>query len=325
MLLGQFSTQEVSRETQMRFTENETRNYSENGQSYELAFITDVDDKNEKVVAVPADIVAKGGEIKHPDLPFTVKVKEYWPNSTPQFRAPMAQNAPPLTENGVAKAFDFTNRPTTHSMDSKNVPTAILEFTTPEGSSLGTWVAPGWSGDDTMVTVVRRTYAEDFKSLDMGIKISSQLAAPQSIEAGGKKFTFSLRPERQYKPFSVTLLKTTHETYPGTRTTTNPQGIPKDFKSRVRINNPQTGENREVDIFMNNPLRYAGLTFYQYQMDSNELAANKGMSTLQVVRNPSWLIPYIGCIVVGLGMTWQFLYHLVRFIRKRTSPTPLPA
>ncbi|MEI9960252.1 MAG: cytochrome c biogenesis protein ResB [Limisphaerales bacterium] len=59
---------------------------------------------------------------------------------------------------------------------------------------------------------------------------------------------------RIYHPFSLTLLQATHSVYPGT-------DIPKDFRSRVRLQNPQTGEDREAEIYMNSPLRYAGLTF----------------------------------------------------------------
>src|SRR2546430_10536820 len=87
----------------------------------------------------------------------------------------------------------------------------------------------------------------------------SRLTEPQTVETGGKQFTFTLRPARIYKPYSLTLLKATHSVYRGT-------DIPKDFRSRVRLANPQTGENREVEIFMNSPLRYGGVTFYQYQM-----------------------------------------------------------
>ena len=75
---------------------------------------------------------------------------------------------------------------------------------------------------------------------------------------------------------------------------------------------------------MNNPLRYAGLTFYQYQMGRDE-KREVGTSTLQVVRNPGWLTPYFGCLVVGLGMTWQFMYHLSGFMRKRNAPEPTGA
>ena len=146
-----------------------------------------------------------------------------------------------------------------------------------------------------------------------------QLIAPQSIEINDKKFTFILRPKRVAHPFSLTLLKATHTVYPGTVTDANPDGIPKDFRSRVLIENPQTHEDREVEISMNNPLRYQGLAFFQYQMSKDEFDRAPGSSTLQVVRNPSWLAPYIGCIVVAVGMCWQFLHHLVGFLNKRRT------
>jgi hypothetical protein len=67
---------------------------------------------------------------------------------------------------------------------------------------------------------------------------------------------------------------------------------------------------------MNNPLRYGGLTFYQHQMGRRELNGGKGTSSLQVVKNPSWITPYLGCAIVSLGMLWQFLYHLFGFLSK---------
>lgn len=84
----------------------------------------------------------------------------------------------------------------------------------------------------------------------------------------------------------------------------------------MQLDNPKTGEKREVDIYMNNPLRYAGLTFFQHQMGRDEIDANRGTSVLQVVKNPSWLAPYAGTIVVGLGLLVQFMIHLVGFVRK---------
>jgi len=35
------------------------------------------------------------------------------------------------------------------------------------------------------------------------------------------------------------------------------------------------------------------------------------VTILQVVRNPGWLTPYLGCIVVSLGLIIQFVQHLV--------------
>ena len=88
----------------------------------------------------------------------------------------------------------------------------------------------------------------------------------------------------------------------------------------MQLQNPQTGENREVEISMNHPLRYDGLTFYQYQMDAGEAAREAGRapsSVLQVVHNPGWLTPYVGCAMVALGLVIQFMFHLVGFISKQ--------
>jgi hypothetical protein len=45
---------------------------------------------------------------------------------------------------------------------------------------------------------------------------------------------------------------------------------------------------------------------------------------LQVVRNPSWLTPYIGCAMVGVGVMIQFMYHLVGFVSKRKNVIKVP-
>jgi hypothetical protein len=46
---------------------------------------------------------------------------------------------------------------------------------------------------------------------------------------------------------------------------------------------------------------------------------NKPVTVFQVVKNPTWLTPYIGTIVVGLGLLVQFSIHLVGFLRKRPA------
>jgi hypothetical protein len=63
---------------------------------------------------------------------------------------------------------------------------------------------------------------------------------------------------------------------------------------------------------MNNPLRYDGETFYQASFDRDDQG-----SILQVVRNPGWLTPYFSCVLVGLGLTVQFLTHLFGHAAKR--------
>ena len=75
-------------------------------------------------------------------------------------------------------------------------------------------------------------------------------------------------------------------------------------------------------IYMNNPLRYAGMTFFQYQMGADEMRMPAGTphyTVLQVVRNPGWLTPYLSCVLVTVGLIWQFMYHLIGFVNKRRA------
>ncbi len=307
LLVGQLATDMLARELQMHFAEGETRSYSDSATEYELIFVS-----GNEVTAIPEKLMKAGDELKIDSLPFAIRVKSVWKNSDVTFRAPMMQNAAPLTPNGIAANFDFKKADDVKTMDQRNVPTVVLEFITPSGS-LGAWVASDWTGDAALVEAVRNTYAQ--MGADMAQKIAGQLVAPQTIEAGGKKFTFTLRPARAYNAFSLTLLKATHTVYPGT-------DIPKDFRSRVLLDNPKTGEKREVEISMNHPLRYGGYTYYQYQMDAGQAAQMAGRtptSVLQVVRNPGWLTPYIGCAMVGAGLVIQFMYHLVGFVSKNKT------
>jgi hypothetical protein len=312
LLVGQLTTDMMARETQMRFVEGETKSYSESPRNYELIFTSDDGANGEQVVAIPDTLLERGGEIKNENLPFTIRVKKFWINSDASFRAPMMTNAPPLATNGVAVDFDFQPLAEEKTMNRKNVPTALIEIIGANGS-LGDWVVSDWTADDAMIRDLEETYAVQQLGADMVRAITARLVEPQSVFAGGKRYTFALRPERVVHPFSLTLLQTTHTIYPGT-------DIPKDFRSRVQLKNPQTGENREVEISMNHPLRYAGLTFYQFQMDASEVAQQAGLlplSALQVVRNPAWLTPYIGCALVAAGLVTQFMFHLVGFISRQ--------
>ena len=129
----------------------------------------------------------------------------------------------------------------------------------------------------------------------------------QSLEVDGKTWKIILRPQRNYLDFNLSLVDLKWEKYQGTE-------IPKNFQSRVIVEDED--ESRMVDIYMNNPLRKGGQTFYQYQMNQNQLGAT-AQTVLQVVKNPSWLTAYIGCLIVAAGLIYQFLYHLVGFARKR--------
>ncbi|PYI91754.1 MAG: ResB protein required for cytochrome C biosynthesis [Verrucomicrobia bacterium] len=135
--------------------------------------------------------------------------------------------------------------------------------------------------------------------------VSDALGAPQTFSGDGRTWQLVMRPARYYKPYSVTLQKFTHERYVGT-------DIPKNFASKVTLIDPERSVNRNVLVYMNHPLRYRGETYYQAGFEKDDRT-----SILQVVRNPSFVAPYIACIVVAVGLLVQFGYHLVGFSRRR--------
>jgi ResB-like family len=139
--------------------------------------------------------------------------------------------------------------------------------------------------------------------------VSDGLGAPQTFSCGGRTWMIAMRTARYYKPYSVTLQKFTHEKYAGTE-------IPKNFASKVTLIDPERNVNRDVLIYMNHPLRYRGETFYQAGFQQDDRA-----TILQVVHNPSFLAPYVACVIVAAGLLWQFGFHLVGFARQKRRAT----
>ena len=137
--------------------------------------------------------------------------------------------------------------------------------------------------------------------------VSDALGAPQTFSAGGRTWQLVMRPARYYKPYSVTLQKFTHEKYAGT-------DIPKNFASTVTLIDPERSVNRNVLIYMNHPLRYRGETYYQAGFERDDRT-----TILQVVRNPSFVAPYVACIVVAAGLLVQFGFHLFGFARRQRA------
>jgi hypothetical protein len=275
LLLGQLATDLLQRESTMLLAKGQTKNYSEDMRLNELAITDTTDPKNDQVVAIPEKLLANGGEIRHPALPFTVKVINYWPNCRLSTNAVPGSVPVPATR-GVGAALHVLSEPPATGMDERSLPGAVVELIGPRGP-LGTWL------------------------------VSAMLGVRQPFTFDNHHYTMALRPARYEQPFSLTLLEPRHDIYPGT-------DIPKNFSSRVRLRRPDTGEDREVVIRMNNPLRYGGLTFYQYQMAAE---SPEHTSTLQVVRNPGWLTPYLACTLIFMGLVVQFLIHLLGFVKHR--------
>ncbi len=275
LLLGQLLTDTFSSESILHLRTGETKNYSESSRQYELAIVDTTDPQTDTVVAIPASRLVAGRDLTNPAMPFAVRVERYYSNSS-LVEKPAEGYEPIATTAGFGSGIWWRGLPHETDTDKRDMPSGIMDLRGPQGS-LGAYL------------------------------VSAYITRPQTLVYNGHQYQLSLRPQRYYMPFNIQLLEFKHDKYPGTN-------IPKNFSSRIRLTRPATGEDREVLIYMNNPLRYTGNTYYQASFDPDD----KG-TVLQVVHNPSWLTPYFSCVLVGIGLIVQFVTHLVWFATKRKT------
>jgi hypothetical protein len=102
------------------------------------------------------------------------------------------------------------------------------------------------------------------------------------------KLVFGKRQTRL--PFSLELVDFKKETYPG-------MDMAKAYSSALIVHDG--GISWPVTIEMNKPLRYKGYTFFQ---SSFEQTPETERTVLAVVKNRARLFPYIGTLIVALGL-----------------------
>jgi len=277
LLLGQLATDMLSTESHMAIREGASSNFSESGSRWELAIIDKSDAKEDKVVAIPASLLAKGGELVHAEMPFKLRPGTFHLNSSVSGTNETSAFEPVQAENATGMKIWWRGLPKETRMNFRDIPSAIVEVVEPQGGS--------------------RSFL-----------LSGHLARPQTLSIGGRDLQMVLRPVRYYNPYWLHLIDFRFDRYAGTEKA-------KNFSSRIRLENPGSGEDREVTIRMNEPLRYDGKTFFQSSYD----AADEKGTVLQVVNNPGWLTPYFACVLVAAGMIWQFMSHLIGFAAKRKT------
>jgi hypothetical protein len=177
------------------------------------------------------------------------------------------------------------------------------EATAGVGANLAVREAPTVAADDAQNSPAALIEVRDGAESLGTFWLSEALGAPQGFARSGRTWRFALRPRRYYLPFSLTLREFHHDIYPGT-------DIPKNFSSLVRLVDASGREDRDALVYMNHPLRYGGKTFYQASFGKGDR-----LSVFQVVTNPGWLIPYLSCALVALGMGLHFARKLSSSLR----------
>ncbi|HAQ57617.1 MAG TPA: ResB protein required for cytochrome C biosynthesis [Opitutae bacterium] len=280
LLISELLTDVLSEESQMPVDEGASSNYSQEYRENELVLIDRLHADFDTVHSIPIALLKPGKTVAVPESPLTIRTVSYYPNAqigrAQEGAAPVESPA----NQGVAVKMNVVVTPTavTYAENQINTATAYVEVLGPEGS-LGIWLVSN---------------------------VIDDRFPPQMVTLGEQSWEIALRLKRHYYPFEVELVDFSHEKYPGTE-------IPFNYSSEVMVRHSDTTKNQKALIYMNHPLRYEGLTFYQASFANDDRT-----SIFQVVRNPGWVLPYVSVLLMGVGMLVQFGMHFFKFLNKRS-------
>ncbi|MCC7146126.1 MAG: cytochrome c biogenesis protein ResB [Phycisphaeraceae bacterium] len=284
LLVGELVTATTAREGQMAIDEGSWSNYVYDLRATELAISASPDDPasptstattapSGEIVIPDTQLAASAGRtIPLPDLPFAVEVQQ-WIADSQLIQTATAQDLHGPSSMVAAIPAQGQSTFTAQGQERLALPSAYISLKRGQ-ESLGRYL------------------------------VSAYWENSQPVQVDGKTYQIALRLERHYKPYRIHLIDFKHDKFVGT-------DVPRNFSSLIRLEDLQNGEDRQVLIKMNHPLRYRGETFYQAAYKPGDTG-----TILQVVRNPGWLLPYASCAMVGLGMAGHFGIRLAGSLRK---------
>lgn len=294
LMFSEWQVAKYGRENQMTLTEGETSTFLRDIRERELAIVErggarEDGEEKDRVWVIPEGILKQANDsgevIAGENLPFPIRVREFFVNSELKTRSSDTELPKAAGLGSVAMAVE------------QNPRTGMDEL--PDISSCYIDVLND-SHDSVLSTHLVSQEASELRG-----------EFAERIQVDGRTFDLYLRSMRTYRPWTVRLLDVSRTNYIGTAT-------PKDFRSKFVITEAN-GKEHEYVTWMNNPVRFGGETFYQQGYQN--IPGTGEVTTLQVVKNTGWMLPYIGCMVVGFGMFAQFGQTLLRFLRRQSRPS----
>eukprot|EP01047_Picozoa_sp_COSAG01_P014977 COSAG01_NODE_740_length_13891_cov_35.573013_14_plen_386_part_00 len=275
LIVGAAITHFTARESLLSLKEGESKAYSEHARFVELA-IVDVQANQAKDIlySISEKSLKNMSVIQIKDLPFYIKIKKLYQNSELSMQNTAIN--PEITQ-GVGSIVKIKPLRVETRDNFRNTVTVIAEIFTLNHETLGTWL------------------------------FSNGLNGPQELSLDNKRYLITIRPERFYEDYLITLHDFKFDRYLGTET-------PKNFESIVSLTHLNTQEKQDISISMNKPFRYQQTTYYQASFGEKET-----MTILQVVKNKAWTLPYISCILLAIGLSMQFLISLIVYLKKKRS------
>ncbi len=278
LMLNEIYVTKTNVEQRITIIEGDTAHHAIDVRATELAIIDVSDPEFDQITSVAGEKLIGQEKITDEKLPFDVECVAYYPNSDIRRVASPDENLATAGIGGRFEAYEMPSVVGTDSEQTVDFASAYVELTSKSDSApIGTYLITqniGESGSDI-------------------------------VDVDGKEYRIALRFKTQYKPYSLKLNDASTTYYIGTTT-------PQSYASKVTLTDFRNDMTSDQEIWMNNPLRYSGETFYQSGM--NTLEDGRDMTILQVVTNYGWMIPYVCCMFTVVGLIAQFGSTLLRFL-----------
>lgn len=283
-------------EAQMHIMEGETVNFARDIRELELAVTKPLNENEDQVTVVPGSVFKEylpdhpqeNSFLSHEELPFDIRIDEYIQNA--QLKRASGEDQKKVT-GGFGKEF----------------------APEPVAAATGTSNSERVDQPSAYVTISEKGNPENILSKNLLSVQPASMDQGETVTVGDQDYQVFLRFKRLYKPYSVYLEDAEQINYEGTTT-------PRDYSSQIVLQDAETDTTLDAKIWMNNPLRYGGETFYQSGMFDDPNGPDS--TTLSVVTNTGWMIPYVSCMIVAVGMLAQFLLTLGRFLNRRNREEP---
>lgn len=180
----------------------------------------------------------------------------------------------------------------------------------------------GKSVDGFFLQPVKRDASEDFYNYGCYVQVkpkngepsrqiilSRSMGFPQTFSVDGKLYGVEMPNEIWPMPYSVELINSVGEYYPGTNR-------PSKFQSTIAWISKDGSEEKLETIKMNQPMRYGGFTLYQ----ANWIEPINGLefSGFEVVNNPADQWPKVCMWISAAGLLIHCSLKLTKYLARET-------
>tara|TARA_B110000879_G_C11171010_1_gene513583 strand:- start:1366 stop:2601 length:1236 start_codon:yes stop_codon:yes gene_type:complete len=144
---------------------------------------------------------------------------------------------------------------------------------------------------------------------DRKLLMCRSIGFPQTFDVDGKLYGIEMPNEIWNMPFSVDLINSVGEYYPGTQKASK-------FQSTIAWTGDDDEQDRIQTIKMNHPMRYKGFTLYQASW--NEPVNGLEYSGFEIVTNPADQWPKVCLWISAIGLCFHFALKLSKYLGRET-------